>query len=231
MKTIIITLCITFSTLSVFSQVDFVRFMNGKKVEIESLEKEGRDYLLNGEKIKASDIEIILYEGKMSANVIKIDYKKLRKANVSGSYFANRTIAGKINLFEYIIITSSSGSKDGYNYRQFFNIGDGGLQAATFKNLKPVLSKNSESFKYLKKANAGRITQKIWSYTGVGLALTGLIVAVVGVKDMVNNDYTLLIAGGSTFVGGMGFMFTAPMFNKGILKNSRKAIETYNDKF
>ena len=207
-----------------YSQVDFVKYFDGEKVNIETFDEEDGDFFINDKKILLKDIALLSYEGSLKANVYSIDYEKVKDIrNLDTEYlFADRIVKGKVNLFEYKLVTGSNKHKFG---RLFFNEGDGKVEIADFKNLKPILSSNPESYKYLKKAKSAIVTKKVLAWVGISTAAVGFgMLAIEAARG--GDNYAI---GG--IVGGAGFsLFMVTFFidsTKNHNKNIKKAIESY----
>lgn len=221
-----------------FSQIDYVKYFDGKKTEIEFFNKINQDtFEINNKKVLASDIEIISYKGELKANVFNIDHKKIRNTTNGinyNSFFAKNSIRGEINLFEYTIKTINSRFSNKYNYRLFYNNGDDGeIKLATFKNLDALLYINSKSYKYLKKSKRKKRTGHIYRYFGLGVFLTGVAVianeAFNGNKQDVWREEKVKISA-VLIGGGILLIYTAKLFPKQSKKNIEKAITAYNNK-
>ncbi|MFT4644116.1 MAG: hypothetical protein ACI8ZX_000517 [Planctomycetota bacterium] len=223
MKNIIILL-LSFITTQTFSQVDFVKYFDGKKVEIESSDFEDDVLFINDVEVNLSNVALLSIDGALQANVYKVDAKKLRTVtNLNTNYlFAERTIKGKMNMFEYYL---SKGSKKSKYPRQFFNLGDdGSIKIANVKNLLPYIKNNSLSMKYLKKAKTSKLIKTISFWSAVSLVTIGATILGNG-----NGNSNIYIGGGTVLGIGvlLGATYAIFPFEKIKRKNITKTIENY----
>lgn len=219
------SLIFTLISINTFCQIDFIKYYDGEKVEIRTYDQENGKTYINDEIINLKDVEFISIDDNYKANVYDVDYEKIKDIdNFNSQYlFADRIIEGKVNLFEYKLLLGSNKYK---TERLFFNLGEEGeVKIANFKNLKPTLSSNEESFKYLKRARNAKRTKKILAWVGISTTIVGL--GLIGIEAATgSHNY---VYGG--IVGGVGFtMFFSTFFIQSTKKqnlNIKKAIELY----
>ncbi|MGB1018636.1 MAG: hypothetical protein ACPGVH_06180 [Chitinophagales bacterium] len=214
--------------ISLLSQEENTLYLfNGKSIEIETLAESSGAYLnVNDEEINKNDIKLIYFDNKLIGNL------KGQHRLIYNHHLTESESKGKVNLFQAYTKTVTSnggGTIGGKGTLQFFNVGTGNIQKANFKNLKPILSSNTESFEFLQKANTNNIMGKVFNYGGFGLALTGIAVVLVGATGGNGVKIPVLVTGGALFATGFTMVFTSSVFSKPKYKNTRLAIETFNE--